>query len=143
MKTEPYIVFRRVKAQGINGPVNLHYGGQVERKSVLTCTDPERREDFLVHGGTLICAADSRLSHTHFAPNGDGQGLERGRLCAAIQAKLERRDQQYQARWDRVWQDPLCKRFQRQDHPDHWLWNADFFRAKVGDLRRIARLVGA
>ena len=140
---EPYIVFRRFKGQGINGPVNLRYGELVERKRVRTCENPELREDFLVHGGTLICAADSRLSHTHFAPNGDGQGLGRGRLCAAIQAKLERRDPEYQARWDKVWQDPVCQRFQRPDQPDQWLWSDGFFEAGLDELDHIARLVGA
>lgn len=140
---EPYIVFRRFKGQGINGPVNLRYGELVERKRVRTCGNPPRWDDFLAQRERLICAVHGSLSHGHFSPNSDGCGLRRGRLCQGILARLERRDPEYQARWDKVWQDPVCQRFQRPDHPDHWLWSDGFFEAGLDELEHIARLVGA
>ena len=47
---EPYIVFRRFKGQGINGPVNLRYGELVERKRVRTCENPRAGMIFLPSG---------------------------------------------------------------------------------------------
>ncbi len=58
-------------------------------------------------------------------------------------AELERKDADHQKRWDRIWGALLCKRYQRQDHPDFWLWNQAFFEAPISDLQSIARLVGA
>ena len=67
--------------------------------------------------------------------------LKKSRCSASI--FLERRDDGYQARWDKVWGDPLCQKYRRPEHEDFWLWNYDFFNAPVVDLYHIARLIGA
>ena len=60
-----------------------------------------------------------------------------------ILSRLERRDANYQARWDRVWESPLCQPYKRPEHEDWWVWNYAFYNAPIPDLQRIAALVGA
>ena len=62
-----------------------------------------------------------------------------GALVAAIIARLEKKGDGHQDRWDKVWDDPLCQKYRRPEHEDFWLWNYDFFNAPVADLRHIAR----
>ena len=73
----------------------------------------------------------------------DGNGKLRGQLVGAILSRLERRDANYQARWDLVWESPLCQPYKRPEHEDWWVWNYAFYNAPILDLQRIAALVGA
>lgn len=87
--------------------------------------------------GYPICYETSENAHLHFARNDDGKGLERGRLTREIQRKLKRRN----GAWGKVWKDTLCRKYKRQDHPDHWLWNHDFYNAPIEDLQYILHLI--
>lgn len=130
---ERYIARRRARFSGIGGiPVNIPYG-----------TPLEAREGFLLFEGRPLCAVTSQNAYDYFSRDGDGQGRERGALVAAILSRLQRRDKDYQERWDKVWDDPLCQKYRRPEHEDFWLWNHDFYNAPVADLRHIARLTGA
>ena len=71
------------------------------------------------------------------------QGEVRGRLVGSIMARLERRDANYQARWNKVWGDALCQQYRRPEHEDWWLWGFKFYNAPICDLQHIAALVGA
>ena len=119
-----YIVKQRARIDTITGPVNLPYGTTVEAV-----------EDYLIHQGRRLCAVTSRLAHQYFARDDDGQGRERG--------ALEKRDKDHQARWDRVWEDPVCQKYRHPEHEDHFIWGHAFFEAPVEDLRHIAALIGA
>ena len=44
-----------------------------------------------------------------FVQDDDGNGTLRGELVGNIQRCLERRDADYQTRWNRVWASALCK----------------------------------
>ena len=126
----PYIARRRARFLGIEGPVNLPYGTSlVEEGGILW------RE------GVRVCAAGSQHALDHFVPDHDGKGKERGDLVNTITSRMEKRDGGYQSRWDKVWGDPLCGRYRRPEHTDHWLWDGSFYAAAVEDLRYIARLV--
>ena len=127
-----YITIKRARFKSLSGQVNLPYGTEV----VL-------EDGFLMMDGRPLCAATSQNAHDYFARNDDGQGLERGQLIQAIRQRLEKRDKDYQARWDKVWEDPRCKAFKRKEHADFWLWNHSFYTAEMDDLRHIAALVGA
>lgn len=127
-----YVTVKRAKFKGISGPVNLPYGTQVE------CENGFIRKD-----GKKICRITSHNAHEFFSPDDDGNGLERGKLVQAIKKTLENRDTEYQARWDKVWEDGLCQKYKRVEHEDFWLWNHEFFCAPMCDLWHIARLVGA
>ena len=127
----PYIARTRARVLGMEGPVNLPYGTSlVEEGGILW------RE------GARICAAGSQHAVDYFVPDRDGKGKERGELVNAIISRMEKRDGGYQERWDKVWGDPLCGRYRRREHEDHWLWSEGFYTAPVEDLQYIARLVG-
>ena len=95
------------------------------------------------HEGRPICFVKSENAHQFFAINEDGMGMERGRLTQAIQKTLAKRDNDYQKRWDKVWDDEICQSYKREDYDDYWLWNHAFFNADIDVLRHIAKLVDA
>lgn len=132
-----FVARKRARFHAIGGhPVNIPYGTAVE------C-----RDGYLHFNGHRLCSTKSRLIREYFCQDDDGKGLERGALISAITAHLEQNPSNsppdYQKRWDRVWADPLYRRYRRTEHEDHWLWNHDFFNAPVEDLRQIAALIGA
>lgn len=126
------ITKKRMQITGITGQVNIPYGTEVEAVNGL-----------IFHRGKAICAVTSRNAHLYFAWDGDGHGKERGALTTAITSLLEKRDQNYQVRWGKVWGDKLCQKYRRKDHEDFFLWSHEFYEAPVEDLRNIARLIGA
>ena len=100
--------------------------------------------------GQPLCVDTSQNAHEFFSQDDDGQGQERGRLVAAILARLETPPNagekcrtELQARWDKVWADPLSQKYKRPEHEDFWIWSHDFYDAPVEDLWHIAALVGA
>jgi hypothetical protein len=112
--------------------VNIPYG------SIL-----DTQDGFLLWKGQPLCVETCQNSHDFFSQNDDDLGLERGALVAAILTLMEKRDAEHQARWDKVWTDPLCQQYKRPDHEDFWVWNHRFFGAPVADLQHIAAMVGA
>lgn len=131
MEKIPYIVKKRMRLEGIRGRVNLPYGTEVEAV-----------DGMIIYKGEAVCAVTSRNAHLYFARDDDGQGRERGALTLAITKRLEKRDKDHQARWDRVWEDPVCQKYRHPEHEDHFIWGHAFFEAPVEDLRHIAALIG-
>lgn len=135
-KRVKYITHRRFKGVALCGNVNLPAG-----------TELELINGVLVHDGRPICKVTSENAHQYFACNEDGCGMLRGNLTHAIQNTLAKRngrdDPEHQARWDKVWNDPVCKKLRRKEHGDYWLWSHEFFEANIMTLRHIAWLVGA
>lgn len=127
-----YIVHRRFKEKAICGDVNL--------PAMTVC---ESNDDFVTYNGELLCAVTSENAHQFFARDDDGKGMLRGKLTQAIQKRLSKRDANYQSRWDKVWDDPICQPYKGVDHADFWLWGHNFFNADIDTLQYIARLVGA
>lgn len=125
-----YIVHTRFKGKAICGEVNL--------PAMTECT---LEESTICYEGQPLCYVRSDNAHNHFARNDDGQGMTRGKLIRAIQNRLAKRDEQYQARWDKVWEDPLCQQYRRPEHADHWLFDHKFYEAPIEDLRYIEKLV--
>ena len=131
MERVQYITKQRARFKAMCGPVNIPWGTSVDLV-----------EGFLLRDGAPLCAITSRNAHEFFARNDDGNGQERGALTNAIYDKTAKRDKNWQARWDRVWEDPVCQKYRRTEHSEHWLWNHAFYEAPVEDLRHIARLIG-
>ena len=127
-----YVAARRARFLGISGPVNIPRGTRLEQQG-----------RYIYHEGRQICTVKSKAAHDFLAPDDDGQGLERGRLIAAIRSRLEKRDAGYQARWNKLWGAPRFWRYRRPEHEDFWVWNQAFYEAPICDLQSIARLVGA
>lgn len=126
-----YIVHRRFRHKCICGEVNLP-----------AMTECESIGDMIRWDGKDICVIYSFNAHQYFARNNDGSGMLRGRLTQAIQKALERRDKDYQNRWDKIWKDDISKQYKRPERPDYWLWNHDFYNAPIDDLQHIASLIG-
>lgn len=127
-----YVVHRRFKGKALCGDVNL---------PAMTVLEDERGT--ISHNGNALCYDVSENAHQFFARDDDENGMLRGKLTQAIQKKLSQRDKQHQERWNKVWGDPTCQPYRRDDHNDYWLWNHDFFNADIDVLRHIAKLVGA
>ncbi len=128
-----YITRRRTRFRAICGTVNLPYGTQVqERDGFLYLSD-----------GRQLCTPESKHGEDFFCVDEDGHGRERGALINAILSRLQRQDDQRQARWEKVWASDLCARYRRQDHKDFWLWSHALYCAPVEDLEKIAALTGA
>lgn len=127
-----YIVHKRFKDKAICGDVNL--------PATTVC---ESDGSFIIHNGFAICFVKSENAHQFFAVDDDGAGMVRGKLTQSIQKALSKRDNCYQERWDKVWNDAVCQQYRRKDYEDFWLWNHDFFNADIDVLRHIANLVGA
>ena len=127
-----YITHRRFKQKALCGDVNI--------PAMTAC---EVEDGVIFCNARPICAVTSENAHQYFSINTDGNGMERGNLTQAIQKRLAKLDAQHQDRWDKVWEDPICKQYKRTDHADFWLWNHEFFDAPIEDLRHIADLVGA
>lgn len=126
-----YIARKRARFKAICGQVNISYGTALVNQG-----------GFLVWNDLPLCAITSKSAHDFFTQNDDGQGQVRGDLLNRIIPKLEKRDGGYQARWNKVWENPLCQKYKRPEHEDHWIWNHDFYNAPVEDLRYIAKLIG-
>ena len=127
-----YIVHRRFKTDAICG-----------RANIPATSECESVDGIIYYQGKPICFETSENAHQFFAENEDGCGMERGKLTQAIQDCLSIRDNDYQSRWDMVWEAAMCWPYKREDYDDFWLWNHKFFHAPVDDLKRIAKLIGA
>lgn len=127
-----YICHRRFKGKAFCGEVNIPALSELYTFAGT-----------LVYNEKAICLIDSENGHQYFARNDDGQGLLRGKLTQAIQKTLQNKDEHYQDRWDKVWEDKRCSKFKRKEHEDFWLWNNEFFRAQIEELQYIADLIGA
>lgn len=125
-----YIIHKRFRAITLCGKVNLPYG-----------TELEAQGRFVLYGDNPMCCVTSQNAYDHMARNDDGMGLERGKLTTNIIKTLGTRDDNYQIRWDKVWEDELCQKYKRIEHSDYWLWNFDFFNAEIDDLRYIDNLI--
>lgn len=126
----PYITTKRFKGQAITSEVNIPYGTEVQ------CII-----GYIVYDNLPICADHSQNAYDYFSRNDDGKGLERGKLIQEIKKVLSKKDSGYQDRWDKVWEDEVCLKYKRVEYSDYWLWNHDFYNAKIEDLRYIAGLL--
>ena len=125
-----YIVHKRFKTKAICGDVNLPAGTVCEVKGSM-----------ITHDGKPLCVVTSENAHSHFARNDDGKGMERGQMVMDIIKRLQKDDELRQARWDKVWEDPVCQKYKRTEHADNWLWSHSFFNASMDDLNHIWQLI--
>lgn len=124
-----YVCRKRAKFNALCGSVNLPYG-----------TIANEEDGLLFLDGSPLCTVTSQMAHDYFCLD-EGNGKARAELINAIIERLEKRDTEYQQRWDKVWANKLCQKYKRRDNADHWLWNNDFYSAPIEDLRYISALV--
>lgn len=130
MEYKTYVCRKRARFKAICGQVNIPYG-----------TTLNGQGGFLILNDLPVCSATSQNAYDFFTQNDDGMGQERGDLVSAILIQLERRDKNHQRRWNKIWADPLCQKYKRPEHEDHWLWNYAFYNAPVEDLQHIFDLI--
>ena len=123
-----YIVHKRFRAKTMSGDVNI--------PALSVC---EEKNGIIYYNNKAICTTISKNAHQYFATNNDGNGMLRGKLTQSIQKTLDKNKE----KWNKVWEDPICQKYKRIEHADHWLWNHDFFNADLNDLEYISKLVGA
>ena len=129
-----FITYKRFHQTAICGNVNLPSG---------TVVDCDLSDNTIKYKGQPLCKLFSENAHLYFSRNDDGRGMERGALVRRIMNRLRKHDKLHQERWDKIWEDSLCQRFKRKDHPDFWVWNESFYNAEICDLQYIAKLIGA
>ena len=130
-----YIVTKRFKGKAICGDLNLPFGTECFTKGETICCDKG-----------VICSVKSQNAYDYFTLNNDGYGELRRRLIDSIFHALDRSKQSkesYDQKWEKVWDDKTCMKYKRADYDDYWLWNHAFYHAGIGELRYIAKLVGA
>ncbi len=55
---------------------------------------------------------------------------------------MNSRIEEYNTKWQKIWEDKSLHKYKRHEHADMWLWNRDFYNAPIEDLEYIARLTG-
>lgn len=125
-----YITFSRFKGVAICGDVNI-----------AALTEVDERGDIIFLNDKPVCFTRSENAHKHFARNDDRNGMERGWLTSTIIKTLKVHDDEYQERWNKVWNDNLCQKYKHPLHNDHWIWNHRFYNASLEDLKHIYSLI--
>ena len=127
-----YITIKRYKRNKLNIP----YG-----------TEVEEIDGTLYYNNQRICGDHSAVMREYFARNDDGLGLKRGKVAhAIIDAMLMREGESkedWQKRWDILWNDPCCNKYRKDFSESTFLWGIEFFNATLIDLYHIAALAGA
>ena len=119
-----------------NGIIMDGTTADIKRGTILDC---ERR--VLTYKGKEICVATSENAHTYFMRNDDGKGYERGDLISYILTTLATKDEKYDARWEKVFSDPICQAYRRAEHTETWLWNNAFYNTSIETLEYISNLI--
>lgn len=127
-----YIAHRRFKGRAACGDVNIP-----------AMTELYLKDNVIYYEEYPICYFSSENAKQYFTVNEDGQGMLRGKYTQAIQKKLAIRDENYQNRWNKIWEDNLCvKKYKRKDSGENYfLWDTAFFNAPILDLQHIASLI--
>lgn len=125
-----YIVYKRFKEKALCGQVNLP-----------ALTECEEHKGIIYFDNKPLCYITSENAHGYFAINEDGKGIERGSVIQKIINILKHKDENYQKRWNKIWEDEISQKYKRIEHPDHWLWNHDFYNANIEDLIYILNLI--
>lgn len=126
-----YITYKRFNGVIMNGTT-----ADIKKGTTLDC---ERR--VLTYKGKEICVSTSDNAHTYFMRNDDGKGMERGALIDEILGTLATQDEKHDARWGKVFADPICQAYCRKEHGVYWLWNHAFYNTSVETLVYIKNLV--
>ena len=125
-----YIVHTEFIGKGISGEVNLPVGTE--------CTEIN---GIIYHNARAVCWVNSANAFKHFVRHNDDNGLLRGDLIKTIKDTLAVQDEHHDERWYRVFNDPVCKQFDRNPDGDTWEWNLAFYNASIATLQYISDLV--
>lgn len=128
-----YIVIKKFSNRAICGDIVLTVGTSLMVDG-----------DCIICPSGIVCIVTSQTAYDYFAQNDDSNGVRRGWLTQDILhrlRKLKKHDERNKIIWRKIWEDPICLKYKRQEHDDHWLWNYDFYNAEIEDLEYIRNLV--
>lgn len=137
MPYKHYMVRKRCRVEGIDGPVNLRYG------TLVNCEN-----GIIMYEGKRVCLAQSENGLRYFSHNDDGMAALRGAYVESILTALKLKDgvenarEQRDAIWEYVWADKTCLKYKNPNFDDFFLWDKSFYEACIEDLRYINELVG-
>lgn len=126
-----YITYKRFNSVTMDGTIS-----DIKKGSICDC---ENR--VISYKGKAICVSTSDNAHTYFMRDDDGKGYERGDLISYILATLATHDEEYDARWEKIFTDPICQAYRRAEHADTWLWNHAFYNTSIDALAHIKTII--
>ena len=130
-----YITTKRFKRKGMDGDFNIPYGTVIESEN-----------GYLWHEGKRICSEKSAVMREYFSKDDDGLGQKRSRIAHGIIDAMLMRDgetkENWQKRWDVLWEDPVCNKYRKDYSETTFLWGIEFYNAPLLDLYHIAALAG-
>lgn len=130
-----YITTKRFKRKGIDGDFNIPYGTAIESEN-----------GYLWHEDKRICSEKSAVMREYFARDDDGLGQKRSRITHSIIDAMLMQDgetkEDWQKRWDVLWDDPVCNKYRKDYSETTFLWGIEFYNAPLLDLYHIAALAG-
>lgn len=121
-----WITHKTFDRMALGGPMTIKRG-----------EDLEEIRGVLFRDGRPVCLAASQAAKEHFAPDGDGRGLERGDITRHIAFGPKLSELQKSI----IRTDPFFRRFVK-DNPETILFTDAFFRASMMDLYTICRKLG-
>lgn len=130
-----FITHQRYKGNTICGHINIP-----------AMTEVEEKDGLIIYNFLPVCVARSKVGTSHFCRDDDCRGMERGKLTREIMRRLVRHgreDQQNDEKWNKIWEDDLCKKYKRSDFSDYWLWDYNFYQAPIEDLQYILQLINS
>ena len=131
-----YITTKRFKRKGIDGDFNIPYGTAIESDN-----------GYLWFNGKRICSEKSAVMREYFVRDDDGLGQKRSKIAHSIIDAMLMRDgetkEDWQKRWDVLWEDPVCNKYRKDYSETTFLWGIEFYNAPLLDLYHIAALAGA
>lgn len=127
-----YMVRKRCKINGIDGPVNLPYATLVEAV-----------DNTIMYRGKRICFVTSDNGCKYFSHNDDGMAAIRGAYVQSIlDALAQSKKTKENASWKKVCNDSKCLEYRKPAQDDFFLWDWTFYQAPIEDLEYINNLVG-
>lgn len=130
-----YITTKRFKRKGMDGGFNIPYGTAIEAENGYLWLDGKR-----------ICSEKSAVMREYFARDDDGLGQKRSMITNSIINAMLMRDgetkEDWQKRWDVLWEDPVCNKYRKDHSETTFLWGIEFYNAPLLDLYHIAALAG-
>ena len=125
-----YITYKRFIGKGIDGDFDIPIGAE------CIC-----EEHMIKYNSRSICLNTSENAHKYFMRNDDEQGMLRGELIEYIITTLALTDDKHDARWEKIFKDPICQAYKRSEHKDYWVWNHAFYNASIDTLTYIKNLI--
>ena len=124
-----YINRKRYKKKCIQGEVNFPYGTHFD------CND----SGMILYNNLPVCYNTSQDAFDYFVRNDDNNGTLRGELIEDILRITQPKDKNKKDKiWETIWNnDYIRNKFKNKDHDQVWLWNFDFYNAKIEDLKMI------